>query len=143
MNHQGHPATLRASHPANLSATKSGVFSRSGRVLAPRAAEIAGEVMDAGHVVGLDRFGAEEIGSLLALIEALDHELERRGPVTRDGSPRKVADLRLRASGRLERWLTTYGLTPAARADLLARLAEGGLAAEIARRRAENGGAPA
>ncbi len=133
------PGTLQASHPANRNAVKSGAFSRTGRILAPRAQEIADEIMTAGHVVGLDRFGAEEIGSLLALIEALDAEIDRGGPLTRNGAPRKVVDLRLRASGRLERWLATYGLTPAARADLLARLAEGGLAAEIARRRAENG----
>jgi hypothetical protein len=139
-NPGGTPANLQPSHPGNQSAVRHGAFSRTNRILAPRAAEIADAIMSAGHVDGLDRLGAEEVGALMALIEALDNELERRGPVTRDGSPRKIVDLRLRASGRLERWLAAYGLTPAARADLLATLASGGLAAEIARRRAENGG---
>lgn len=134
-NPDGHPESLQASHPQNLAAVRSGAFSRTGRVLAPRAAEVAEAILSVGHVDGLDQLGAEEIGSLVALVEALDRELDKRGPVTRDGGPRKILELRLRASGRLERWLSAYGLTPAARAELLATLATGGLAHEIAQRR--------
>jgi hypothetical protein len=47
-----------------------------------------------------------------------------------------LLDARLRVSGRLERWLAAYGLTPAARASWAAALARGGsVAEEIARRR--------
>jgi hypothetical protein len=44
-------------------------------------------------------------------------------------------DLRLKASGRLERWCAAYGLTPQGRATWASTLAQGGLAAEIAQRR--------
>ena len=37
--------------------------------------------MELAHTVPLDRLAAEEIGALLAPIQALDAELDRRGPV--------------------------------------------------------------
>ncbi len=43
----GHPQTLQASHPGNLNAVRHGVY--SGRVLAPRAREIADALMDLPH----------------------------------------------------------------------------------------------
>jgi hypothetical protein len=49
------------------------------------------------------------------------------------GQVRSLIDLRNRLSGRLERWLREYGLTPAARAEWAARLAEGGLGSQIRR----------
>ncbi len=138
-NPTGHPASLQASHPGNTAALKSGVFSRSGRVLAPRVEELAGEIMASGFVEGIDWLGARELGSLLALGEALDADIAKRGALTRDGNPRRVVDMRLKLSGRIERWLVQYGATPASRATLAQTLATGGLAAEIARRRAQTG----
>jgi hypothetical protein len=131
-NPQGHPATL-VHQPGNTAAVKHGVYSAGNRVLAPRAQEIADALMQLDHVQPLDRLAAEEIGALVARVEVLDAELDRRGPGGKGTAT--LLDLRLRASSRLERWLREFGATPAARADWAARLAQGGLAAEIARRR--------
>jgi hypothetical protein len=124
---------LLPSHPGNSNAARHGLYSASGRLLAPRAEEIADALMQLAHTVPVDRIAAEEIGALLARIEALDAELDRRGPGGRGAAT--LLDLRLRASGRLERWLREFGATPATRADWAARLAHGGLAEEIRRRR--------
>ena len=125
-------SNLLPSHPGNANAARHCVYSASGRLLAPRAEEIADALMELAHTVPVDRLAAEEIGALLARIEALDAELDRRGPGGRGAAT--LLDLRLRASGRLERWLREFGATPATRADWAARLAHGGLAEEIKRR---------
>jgi hypothetical protein len=135
VNPNGNTNTLYPVHPGNTNAVKSGAFSRSGRILAPRAAEIADALMEAPHVVELDRIAAEEIGQLVALVEAIDLDIAERGLRSR----RSLLELRLRASGRLEKWLTQFGGTPQSRATWAATLAQGGLAAEIARRRARTG----
>jgi hypothetical protein len=132
-NELGHAASLEPYREGNRHAVRHGLYSSSGRVLAPRAEEIADALMEAAHAVPLDRLAAEEIGALLARIEALDAELDRRGPGGKGAAT--LLDLRLRASGRLERWLREFGATPATRADWAARLAHGGLAEEIRRRR--------
>ncbi len=57
----GNPNKLVAAHPGNTNAVKSGIYSESGRVLAPRAQEIARELMKLPHVGGVDvlaRIGA-------------------------------------------------------------------------------------
>jgi hypothetical protein len=135
MNRKGHSATLVSSHPKNLSAVTHGAYS-TGRVLAPRAAEIADAIMTGAHITPLDRAGAEEIGSLVALLERVDGALEDGRVEGKGGQPRALIDLRSRLSGRLEKWLSSYGLTPLSRASWAESLARGGLAAEIARRRA-------
>jgi hypothetical protein len=66
MNENGMAENLVASHPGDTSAVRSGVFSRSGRILAPRAAEIAREIMSVGHVREVDELAAEEIGRIVA-----------------------------------------------------------------------------
>ena len=125
-NAHGHPASLEPYRGGNTHSVRHGVYSSSGRVLAPRAEQIADALMELAHTVPLDRLAAEEIGALLARIEALDTELDRRGPGGRGSA--SLLDLRLRASGRLERWLREFGATPATRAEWAARLAGGGLA---------------
>lgn len=87
--------------------------------------------MDAPHTVPLDEIGAREIANVCVLIEAIDAEIARKG-VGRAGV---LLDMRIRASGRLERWLAVFGLQPQARVAWSEALARGGLAAEIARRR--------
>ena len=131
-NPRGHPPTLRH-EPGNTVAVRHGVYATGNRVLAPRAREIADALMAAPHTVPLDQLAAEEIGALLARIEALDAALEDRKPGSKGTAT--LLDLRLRASARLERWLREFGATPAARAEWAAQLGRGGLAAEIARRR--------
>jgi hypothetical protein len=135
VNNDGHPATLVAAHPENTNAVKSGVYSRTGRVLSPRAAEIADTIMSCALIREPDEFAAAEVGRLVALIEAMDEEIAKNG-LTRRGDVRSIVKLRLQASRRLEEWLNQLGFTPRARAELVSTIARGGLAAEIARRRA-------
>ena len=89
--------------------------------------------MSAPHLSELDRTGAEEIAALISVIEAIDADLAKKGI----GGRRSLLDMRLRASGRLERWLAAYGFTPQGRATWAATLASGGLAEEIRRRRVD------
>jgi hypothetical protein len=57
-------ANLVPAHPGNANAAKHAAWSRNGRLLEPRAQEIADALMAAPHVVELDRIAAEEIGRL-------------------------------------------------------------------------------
>jgi hypothetical protein len=123
MNRRGHPATLRARHPGNQNSVKSGVYSP--RLLAPRAREVADALLAASHTVPLDQVAAEEIGSLVALLEAIDEDLAKRGLTDRKGNARSLLDLRIRISGRLERWLREFGATPAARVEWVERISRG------------------
>ena len=110
--------------------------------------------MSASHTTGLDQLAAEEIASIVVLLEAADRDLQCEGLTNRDGDARSLLELRIRLSSRLERWLTTFGATPAsrlawvdsaARADAVAgalrhELAEGArLVAEARDRAAVNG----
>jgi hypothetical protein len=78
VNTDGHPATLVAAHPGNTNAVRSGIYSRTGRVLAPRAREIADEIMSSPYVSSFDALGAEEVASLVALLEARRRRRIRR-----------------------------------------------------------------
>ena len=118
---------------------KSGVYSRSGRLLSSRGAEIADVIMSVPYVREPDEFAAAEVGRLVALIEAMDDEIEKSG-LTRRGDVRSIVKLRPQASRRLEEWLDRLGFTPRGRADLVSTIACGGLAAKIARRRAHPDG---
>jgi len=134
MNVHGYPATLEPRHPGNANAAAHGVY--SARLREPRAQEIADAIMAEPHTAAIDWIGAGEIGRLEALIEALDAAIAAKG-IVRSDKVRSLVDLRLRASRRLAEWLDRYGMTPKGRAEWARQLAEGGLAAEIARRRAE------
>jgi hypothetical protein len=137
VNENGHPQTLVPSHPGNRNAQRSGVFSRRSLAEDPAVRELAAEIMAQPHVADLDEIGAVEIARLMVLIDRIDADLAERG-ITRGkaGEARTLLDLRLRSSRRLGEWLDKYGATPLARATWAKQLAEGGLAAEIARRRA-------
>lgn len=135
MSSDGHPQTLVASHPGNTNAVvRTGIYSKTGRVLAPRAEEITEVLMQAPHVVALDSIAAEEIGSLIAHVEAIDKELVG---ATKRAERKTLLDMRARLTRQLRDWLREFGATPRSRADWAKTMAEGGLAAEIARRRAQ------
>jgi hypothetical protein len=68
-NRNGHAETLTPAPLDNTRAVKHGLYSRSGRVLAPRADEIADALMQLPHVAGLDCLAAEEAASLIAQTE--------------------------------------------------------------------------
>jgi hypothetical protein len=136
VNPNGTSANLVASHPGNTNAAKSGVYSRTGRILAPRAAEIAETIQSAPHVKGLDSIAAEEIGSLVALSEAIDRDLIANG-ITRRGEARTLVKLKIQISRRIQEWCDRFAMTPRARAELLRDLGATSVAVEYARRRGE------
>ena len=113
MNKKGTPDNLEPAHLGNVNAVRHGAY--SARALAPRREEVVEELMNAPHVIPLDRFVVEEIARLWSLIEAMDADLAERGLRKRDSGTRSMIELRLRASGRLERWLREARLTPATR----------------------------
>ena len=61
MNAHGHPETLVPAEHGNTLGVRHGLYSRSGRVLAPRAEEIADALMKLPHAQPLDVLAAEEI----------------------------------------------------------------------------------
>ena len=124
MNSKGHPDSLVAAQPGNQNALKHGVF--SSQATSPRAQEIEHALMSASHTVELDRIAAAEIASLLVLAERMDADIERRGLLNKAGEPRTLIELRIRISGRIERWLTQFGATPAARVDWVGKISAGG-----------------
>ncbi len=117
---------------------------RNGTVLSAAAAclrrlrskSLAATIMAAPHTDPMDELGAIEIAKLLILIDRIDADLAERGVTRlRSGAARGVVDHRLRATRRLAEWLDRYGMTPKGRTEWAKQLAEGGLAADIARRR--------
>jgi hypothetical protein len=139
MNPNGTTANLVASHPANTNSVKSGIYSRTGRVLAPRAREIADAIIEAPHVTGLDRIAAEEIGSLVAIAEAIDRDLVENG-ITRRGEARTLVKLKIQISRQIQAWCDRFGMTPKARAELLHDIGATSVAVEYSRRRRETNG---
>ena len=132
----GHPKTLVAAHPGNTNAVKSGIYSESGRVLAPRAQEIRDALMELPHVGGVDVLAAEEIGSILAALEAIDQDLTKAGSRSR----RMLLEHKARLGRELRAWLREFGGTPRARVEWAESVMRGRLAEEIRRRRDEKGG---
>jgi hypothetical protein len=111
---------------------------QSRKVQVERANELAEWVLTMPHTSDLDWAAATEFGRLLAMAEALDADLASRGVTTGSGAVRGAATLRLSVSKAIMSCCQQLGMTPRARAEWAAVLAQGGLAAEIARRRAEN-----
>ncbi len=89
--------------------------------------------MDLPHALPLDRPAAEEIGLVIARIEAVDRDLDERGHFGRTGA-RSLLDHRARLSRELRNWLREFGATPKARYDFAARMASGSVGEEIAKR---------
>lgn len=126
---------LVASHPGNAHAELSSVYARRNVRLDPEVQELAAAILAEPHVSAMDEMGATEVAKLLVLIDRIDADIAKRG-VVKSGEARGILDHRRKYSAQLERWLAAYGLTPASRAELLRTVATGGLAAEIATRRA-------
>jgi len=103
MNKRGNPNSLVASHPGNLHAVKQGVHSP--RVIQARAAEIASELMESFDFSPAERLAAREATRCIAILEAIDRDLDQRGLVDKDGQPRYLLNHRSRTSRQLEHWL--------------------------------------
>ena len=122
MNANGHTASLVAAHPDNANAARHGLYSRSGRVLAARAEEIAAALTTLPHVQTLDVLAAEEIGSVLAALEAIDADLAERGTTKRGVARKGLLEHKARLSRELRAWVRAFGATPKARYEFAAAL---------------------
>src|SRR6266516_2848081 len=105
MNTRGNPQSLVASHPGNLNAAKEGVHSP--RLIQARAAEIASELMQSFVFSPAERLAVHETARCIAILEAIDRELDQRGLVDKEGQPRYLLNHRSRTSRQLELWLET------------------------------------
>ena len=76
------------------------------------------------HAHPLDRLAAEEIGSIVAALEAIDREIRRRVP--REARSH-LMELKKGLGRELRAWLQEFGGTPRARADWAGPAREGQL----------------
>ncbi len=137
MNPNGNAASLEATRAGNANRLVHGLYSTKRQELSAEARELVSELMSAPHTVPLDAVAIVELASLLDLIGKVDAALAD-GIVERRGRPRALVDMRVRLSGRLQKWLEAVGLTPEARSQWAARLARPSLADELAALTAQN-----
>jgi hypothetical protein len=74
------------------------------------------------HVRPLDALAADEIGSIVAGLEAIDRDLDERGQLGRSGA-KSLLEHRVGLGRELRSWLKEFGAKPKARADFANRLA--------------------
>lgn len=103
MNERGNPQSLVPSHPGNLNAAKQGVHSP--RLIQVRAAEIASELTHSFAFSPAEQLAVHEASRCIAILEAIDRDLDQRGLVDREGQPRYLLNHRSRTSRQLEQWL--------------------------------------
>lgn len=106
MNKEGHKETLVARHPGNTNAVKFGV--RSPRLITQRAQSVAEDLSESFEFSPAERVAVKEAARCIALLEAIDNDLDDRGIVDRHGKERYLLELRIRVSARLERWLSKF-----------------------------------
>jgi hypothetical protein len=109
MNADGNPATLRAAHPGNRNAMKTGVYSPRAR--AERVAEIRGAAEGRSTFALAVAAVREERRGLDDLRDALDAEIAEHGLSTRSGAAREQVTQRSSVIRQLERldrnWTTS------------------------------------
>jgi hypothetical protein len=103
MNKGGNPKSLVSAHPGNLNAAKHGVHSP--RLIQPRATEIADELTQSFAFSPPERLAVHEAARCIAILEAIDCDLDERGLVDNAGEPRYLLNHRARISRQLEQWL--------------------------------------
>ena len=104
MNKLGNSPTLVAAHLGNTNAVKHGVHSP--RLLEARAVEIVAQLTQSCEFSPLDLVAVHEAARCIAILEAIDRDLDQRGLVDREGAPRYLLSHRSRTSRQLEQWLT-------------------------------------
>jgi hypothetical protein len=107
VNPRGHPETLVAAQPANLNAVRQGVHSP--RLIEARAVEIEAELTGTAEFSPLEHVAIREAARSMAILEAIDRDLDERGVVDKLGKPRYLLDKRVRVSRQLEQWLAKVG----------------------------------
>ena len=99
-----------------------------------RATEIEQGLLQSFEFSATQRFAVHEVARYMAILEAIDRDLDDRGLVDkRRGEPRSIVNLRSSTSRQLDRWLSKISLTidrqtsdeprqPAGRADYVREL---------------------
>jgi hypothetical protein len=103
MNNRGNTKNLVSAHPGNLNAVRQGVHSP--RLIQARATEIAGELTQSFVFSPPERLSVHEAARCIAILEAIDRDLDERGLVDKAGEPRYLLNHRARVSRQLEQWL--------------------------------------
>ncbi len=103
MNKRGNLGTLVAAQPGNANAVRHGVHSP--RLIEARAAEIATELTHSFPFSPTQRLAAQEAARCMAILEAIDRDLDQRGLEDKTGKPRYLLNHRWRASRQLDHWL--------------------------------------
>lgn len=103
VNKNGNPGTLVSAHPGNTNAARHGAYSP--RLIEPRAREIEEELIRAFEFTATQRVAAHEVAHCMAILDAIDRDLDERGLVDRSGESRSILNHRARISGRLDHWL--------------------------------------
>jgi len=103
MNRRGNPETLVAAQPGNLNAVKRGVHSP--RLIQACAAELEGELTRSFEFSPTQRLAVHEVARCMAILEAIDRDLDERGLEDKRGKPRYLLNHRWRVSRQLDHWL--------------------------------------
>jgi hypothetical protein len=104
MNMNGNPATLVAAHPGNTNAMKYGVYSP--RAIQRRADEISARLTASFKFSVAQRIAVEQMARCVAILEAVDRDLDERGLVDKRGQARSLLNHRSRISRQLDHWLS-------------------------------------
>jgi hypothetical protein len=97
------PEEPRPFPPGQPARGQAGVHST--RLIQARAAEIASELTQSFSFSPAERLAVHETARCIAILEAIDRDLDQRGLVDRGGSPRDLLNHRSRISRQLEHWL--------------------------------------
>jgi hypothetical protein len=103
MNKNGNPATLVPAHPGNTNAVRYGVHSP--RLIEPRASEIEEELIRLFEFTATQRISLHQVARCMAILDAIDLDLDERGIVDRGGKARSILNYRARISRQLDHWL--------------------------------------
>jgi len=77
-------------------------------LIGERSKEIAEGLVQSFEFTPAERVAVAEAARCIALLEAIDNDLDERGIVDGRGKERRLVELRVRVSGRLERWLDKF-----------------------------------
>ena len=103
MNKGGTPQNLVPSHPGNTNAVKHGVHSP--RLIQARASEIFADLTQSLEFSPTQRLAVHEVARCMAILEAIDRDLDEQGLHDKRGRPRYLLDHRWRVSRQLDKWL--------------------------------------